>query len=67
MDEHTEEQTIGTSQSTFTNSDAAVDISGWGLVEGDMYMVRITVDDDPENGDPGDDVWVEVNFVYEKA
>jgi hypothetical protein len=46
----------------YTNSDAAVDISGWGLTVGEIYKVQ--VDARAENYD-NSDFWVEVQFLYE--
>lgn len=64
MGEHIEEQTL-TDKDTFylfANDDAAVDISGWGLAVGTIYMVEVTVG---ATSNDNDDCWCEVQFLYE--
>jgi len=46
----------------FTNSDVAVDISGWGLTVGDMYSVVVSLD---ATTDDNQDCWVEVSILQE--
>lgn len=67
MGEHIENQTVGTSYVLFTNSDAAVDISGWGLTANEMYKVEVTVTATWTEATDNKDVWVEVQFMYEQA
>jgi hypothetical protein len=64
VDEHEEEQTLVLADTyyLFTNSDAAVDISGWGLTVGDLYEIRVRLD---ATSDDNKDCWVEVQFMYE--
>jgi len=65
MGEHTEGPiTVGTDYVLFTNSDAAVDISGWGLTANEMYKVEVTV---TETEQDNKDVWVEIQFMYEQG
>jgi hypothetical protein len=47
-----------------TNSDAAVDISGWGLTVGDLYKIEVSARCTDVNDD-NKDVWIEVQFMYE--
>jgi len=63
--EHTEgPTTVGTSYVLFTNSDAAVDMSGWGLTANEMYKIVVSV---TETEKDNQDVWVEIQFMYEQA
>ena len=60
---HTElNQNVGREFVLYTNSDAAVDISGWGLTVGDIY--KVTVEAQAESHD-NTEFWVEVQFLYE--
>lgn len=62
--EHREDQTLVLADTyyLFTNSDAAVDISGWGLIVGDIYCIVVSLD---AITDDNQDCWVEVQFMYE--
>lgn len=46
----------------YSNSDAPVDISGWGLTVGTMYLVEVSV---TATNNDNVDCWVEVQFLYE--
>jgi hypothetical protein len=63
MGTHTEFNTaVGTSYILFTNSDAAVDISGWGLTVGSLYKVHVEASAETRDNT---DIWVEIQFMYE--
>ena len=64
MGEHTENGNLAVQDTyyLFTNSDAAVDISGWGLTVGSIYQVKVQL---TATNNDNDDCWVEVQFLYE--
>jgi hypothetical protein len=63
MGEHTELNTdVGKDWVLYTNSDAAVDISGWNLVVGTIYAIQVEARSESHSGD---NAWAEVQMLYE--